>query len=78
MFRIRSPERKNVIKPVGLIKTQECQTQVFFSRRVRLEANEAAFVNLRKKNYNELSDIKQICVVSNTNSQIAVILGRSI
>ena len=55
--------------------TQECKTQDFFCRRVKLEANEASFVNLRKKNYNELSDIKQICVVSNTNSQIAVILG---
>ena len=50
---------------------------VFLSRRVRLKANEAAIVGLRMKNYNELSDSKQVCIVPNPNSQSAAFLGRS-
>ena len=43
-----------------------------------MKANEdALIVSLRMKNYNELSDNKQVCVVLNPNSQSAVILGRS-
>ena len=50
MFRIRNPERKNIIKPVKLIMVNEKkQAPVFLSRRVRLEANEAAIVSLRMK-----------------------------
>ena len=52
----------------------ENKAPVFFSRRVRLKANEAAIVSLRLKNYNELSDDKQ---VPNPNSQNAAVLGRS-
>ena len=45
---------------------------------MRLKANnEAAIVSLRMKNYNELSDNKQVCVVPNPNSQSAAVLGRS-
>ena len=51
--------------------------QVFLSRRVRLKANEAAIVGLQMKNYNELSDSKQICILPNPNSQSAAVLGRS-
>ena len=29
------------------------------------------------KNYDELSDNKQVCIVPNPNSQIAAVLGRS-
>ena len=50
---------------------------VFLSRRVRLKANEAAIVGLRMKNYNELSDSKQVCTVPNPNSQSSAVLGRS-
>ena len=77
MFRIRNPERKYVIKPVNLILTNENKAPVFLSRRVRLKENEAAIVSLRMKNYNELSDNKQICIVPNPNSQSAAVLGRS-
>ena len=76
MFRIRNPERKYVIKPVNLLMANENKAQVFLSRRVRLKANEAAIVSLRMKNYNELSDNKQVCIVPNPNSQSAAILGR--
>ena len=78
MFTIRNPERKYVIKPVNLIMTNENKAPVFLSGMVRLKANEAAIVSLRMKNYNELSDNKQICIVPNPNSQSAAVLGRSL
>ena len=77
MFRIRNPDRRYAIKPVNLIMANENKTPVFLSRRVRLKANEAAIVSLRMKNYNELSDNKQVCIVPNPNSQSAAVLGRS-
>ena len=77
MFRIRNPERKYVIKLVNLIMANENKAPVFLSRRVRLKANEAAIVSLQMKNYNELSDNKQVCIVPNPNNQSAAILGRS-
>ena len=77
MFRIRNPDRRYAIKPVNLIIANENKAPVLLSRRVRLKANEAAFVSLRIKNYNELSDNKQICIVPNPNSQTAAVLGRS-
>ena len=77
MFRIRNPERKYVIKPVNLIMVTENKAAFFLSRSVRLKLNEAAKVSLRMKNYNELSDNKQECIVPNPNIQSAAILGRS-
>ena len=55
----------------------ENKAPVFLSRRIKLKANEAAIVGLRMKNYNELSDNKQVCIVPNPNSQSASILRRS-
>ena len=77
VFRNRNPDRKYVIKPVYLIMANENKAAVLLSRRVRLKANEEAIVSLRMKNYNELSDNKQVCIVPNPNSQSAAILGRS-
>ena len=77
MFRVQNPDRKYVIKPVNLIMANETKAPVFLSRRVRLKANEAATVGLRMKNYNKLSDSKQVCIVPNPNSKIAAVLGRS-
>ena len=77
MFRIRNPDRRYAIKPVNLIIANENKASVFLSRRVRLKAKEAAIVSLRMKNYNELSDNKQVCIVPNPNSQSAAVLGRS-
>ena len=77
MFRIRNPDRRYAIKPVNLIIANENKAPVLLSRRVRLKANEAAIVSLRMKNYNELSDNKQVCIVPNPNSQSAAVLGRS-
>ena len=72
-----NPDRRYAIKPVNLIMANETKAPVFLSRRVRLKANEAAIVGLRMKNYNELSDNKQVCIVPNPNSQSAAVLGRS-
>ena len=77
MFKIRNPARKFVIKPVILILVNEIKIPLFLNRRVRLKANEAAIVSLPMKNFNELSDNKQVCIVPYPNSQSAVILGRS-
>ena len=77
MFRVRNPERKYIIKPVNLRMANENKAPVFLNRRVRLKANEATIVSLRMKNYNELSDNKQVCIVQNPNSQSAAVLGRS-
>ena len=77
MFRIRNPDRKYVSKPVNLIMANESKVPVFLSRTVRLKANEAAIVSLRMKNFNELGDSKQVCIVPNPNSQSAAVLGRS-
>ena len=77
MFRIRNPDRRYAIKPVNLLMANENKAPVFLSRRVRLKANEAAIVSLQMKNYNELSDNKQVCIVPNPNSQSAAVLGRS-
>ena len=77
MFRIRKPDRKYVIKPVNLIMANKNKVPVSLNRRVKLKANEAAIVGLRMKNFNELSDSKQVCIVPNPNSQSAAVLGRS-
>ena len=76
MFRIRNPDRRYAIKPVKLIIANGNKAPVFLSRRVKLKANEAAIVSLRMKNYNELSDNKQVCIVPKPNSQSAAVLGR--
>ena len=78
MFRIRNPDRKYVIKPVNLIMANENKAPVFLSRRVRLKANKAAIVCLRMKNYNELGDNKQVCMVPNPNSQSASVFRSSL
>ena len=77
MFRIRNPDRRYAIKTVNLIMANEKKAPVFLSRRVNLKVNEAAIVSLRMKNYNVLSDNKQVCIVPNPNSQSAALLGRS-
>ena len=68
MFRIRNSERKCVINPVNLILAKENKAPVFLSRRVRLKANDAAIASFRMRNYNELSDNKQVCKVPSPNS----------
>ena len=56
---------------------KENKAPVFMSGRVGLKANESEIVSLRMKNYDELSDKKQVCIVPNPNSQSVATLGRS-
>ena len=70
MFRIWNPQRKYVIKPVNLIMANKNKAPVFLSRMVSLKANEVAIVSLRMKNYNELSDNEQVCIVPNPNASL--------
>ena len=72
MFRIRNTERKYVVKPVNLIMANKNKAPVFLSRRVRLKTNEAAIVNFRRNNYNELSDNKQVCIETNPKVKLLV------
>ena len=55
----------------------ENKAPVFLIRRLRLKTNQAARLKLRMKNYNELGDSKQVCIVPNPNSQSAAIVRRS-
>ena len=56
---------------------KENKAPVLLSRRVRVKSNEPAIVSLRMKNSNELIDNKQVCILSNPNSQKAAISGKS-
>ena len=76
MFRIRNPESKYVIKPVNSLMTKESKAPVFLSRRVRLKTKKSAIVGVGMKNYKELVDSKQVCIVPNPNSQIAAFFGK--
>ena len=58
-----------MIEPLNLVMANENKFPLFLNRRVRLKANEAAIIGLRTKNYNELSDNKQVCLVPTPNSQ---------
>ena len=44
---------------------------------MRLKTNEAAIVSLQMKNYNELSENKQVRIVPNPNCPSAAVLVRS-
>ena len=48
----------------------EIKTPFFLNMRASLKANEAAIVSLQMKNFNELSDNKQVCIVPNPNRKV--------
>ena len=56
------------------VMTKECKVPVFLNSRMRLQAIEDAIVSFRIKNYNELSDNKQFCVIPNPKS-VSVLLN---
>ena len=64
--------------PVKLIMRKESEATFSLSRRVNLKANEAAIVSLRMKIYNKLNVNKQVCIVTNPNSQSAAFVGKII
>ena len=74
---VRNPDRKYVKKPVIRIITDENKVPIFLDRKVKLQPGQAVVAIFRMRNFNSLSDSKQVCLVPNPNSQSSVILGRS-
>ena len=77
LIRIRNPDRKYVKKPINRIITDENKEPIFLDRKVKLQPGQAVEAIFRMRNFNSLSDSKQVCLVPNPNSQSSVILGRS-
>ena len=77
LIRIRNPDRKYVKRPINRIITDENKVPVFLDRKVKLQPGQAVVAIFRMRNLNSLSNSKQVCLVSNPNSQSSVILGRS-
>ena len=69
LIRIRNPDRKEVMKPVNRIITDENKVPFFLDRKVKLQPGQAVVAIFRMRNLNSLSDSKQVCLVSNPNRQ---------
>ena len=68
---------KYVKKPINRIIIEENKVPIFLDRKIKLQPGQAVVAIFRKRNFNSLSDRKQVCLVPNPNSQSSVILGRS-
>ena len=77
LIRIRNSDRKYAKRPVNRIITDQNKVPIFLDRKVKLQPGQAVVAIFRMRNLNTLSDIKQVCLVSNPNSKISVVLGRS-
>ena len=75
--RIRNPDRKYVRKPINRIITDEDKVPIFLDRNLKLQPRQAVVAIFRMRNLYSLTDSKQVCLVSNPNSQSSAILGRS-
>ena len=79
LIRIRNSDRKYVKKPINRIITDENKLPIFCQGRLPGQTlpGQTVVAKFRMRNLNSLSDSKQVCLVSNPNSQSSVILGRS-
>ena len=77
LIRIRNPDLKYFKKPINRIITDENKVPIFLDRKVKLQPGQAVVAIFRMINLNSLSDIKQVCLVQNPNSQSSVIIDRS-
>ena len=77
LIRIKDPERKYEKKPLNKILINHAKVPIFLDRKVRLKPNQAVVAKFRMRNLNELSNDRQVCLVSNPNSKSSAILGRS-
>ena len=77
LIRNRNPDWKYVKKPINRIKTDENKVPIFLDRKVKLQPRQVVVAIFRMRNLNSFSDIKQVCLVPNPNSQGLVILDRS-
>ena len=79
LIRVKDPERKNEKKPLKKILINQAKVPIFLDRKVRLKPNQAVVVaTFRMRHLNELSNDRQVCLVTNPNSKSSAILGRSI
>ena len=77
LIRIKDPERKYEKKPLNKILINQAKVPIFLDRKVRLKPNQAVVATFRRRNLNELSKDRQVCLVPNANSKSSAILGRS-
>ena len=77
LIRIKDPERKYEKKPLNKILINQAMVRIFLDRKVRLKSNQAVVATFSKRNLNELSNNRQVCLVPNPNSKSSAILGRS-
>ena len=77
LIRIKDPEKKYEKRPLYKILINQAKVPIFLDRKVRLKPNQAVVATFRMKILNELSNDRQVCLVSNPNSKSSAILGRS-
>ena len=77
LIRIKDPERKYEKKLLNKILINQAKVPIFLDRKVRLKPNQVVVATFRMRNLNELSNDRQVCLVSNPNSKSLTILGRS-
>ena len=77
LIRIEDPEMKYEKKRVNNILINQAQVSIFLDRKLRLKPYQIGKATFRKRNFNELSNDKQLCLVPNPNSKSSIILGRS-
>ena len=67
LIKIRNPDRKCAKKPINRITTDENKVPIFLDRKVKLHSGQAVVAIFRIRNFNSLSDSKQVnglCVSS--------------
>ena len=77
LITIKDPETKYEKKPINKILINQAKLPTFLNRKVKLKPHQNLIAAFRMRNLNELSNDKQLCLVSNPNSKSATILGRS-
>ena len=77
LITIKDPETKYEKKPINKILINQAKLPTFLNRKVKLKPHQIVIAAFRMRNLNELSNDKQLCLVSNPNSKSSAILGRS-
>ena len=76
LIRIKDPERKYEKKPLNQILINQAKVPMFLDRKVKLKPNQVVVATFKMRNFNELSNDRQVCLVLNPNSKSSAILGR--
>ena len=62
---IRNPDRKYFKKLINRLITDENKVPIFLYRKVNLQQGQAVVAIFEMRNFNSLSDRKQVCLVPN-------------